>query len=58
MLHEIYERTRDVLPGEEEKVLQMISNAREHIRWSSHFYRDVESWLEKRYFLDHQKMNS
>ncbi|KAM7284904.1 aminopeptidase N [Ixodes scapularis] len=57
-LHEIYERTRDVLPGEEEKVLQMISNAREHIRWSSHFYRDVESWLEKRYFLDHQKMNS
>ncbi|KAG0429976.1 hypothetical protein HPB47_023114 [Ixodes persulcatus] len=57
-LHEIYERTRDVLPGEEEKVLQMISNAREHIRWSTHFYRDVESWLEKRYFLDHQKMNS
>ncbi|CAN7983602.1 unnamed protein product [Ixodes hexagonus] len=56
-LHEIYERTKDVLPSEEEKVLRMISNAREHIRWSSHFYRDVESWLDKRFFLDHQEMS-
>lgn len=54
-LREIYERTRDVLPSEEEKVLHMIQNAREHIRWTTYYYRDVESWLDKRFVLDHRE---
>ncbi|KAH8024435.1 hypothetical protein HPB51_022944 [Rhipicephalus microplus] len=54
-LREIYERTRDVLPSEEEKVLHMIQNAREHIRWITYYYRDVELWLDKRFVLDHRE---
>ncbi|XP_065297896.1 aminopeptidase N-like [Dermacentor albipictus] len=54
-LHSIYERTRDVLPSEEEKVQRMIQNAREHIRWTTYFYRDVESWLDKRFVLTHRE---
>ncbi|KAL1431497.1 hypothetical protein MTO96_014142 [Rhipicephalus appendiculatus] len=54
-LREIYERTRDVLPSEEEKVLRMIQNAREHIRWTTYYYRDVEVWLDKRFVLDHRE---
>uniref|UniRef100_A0A6M2D5B3 Protein iscw iscw002851 ovary overexpressed n=1 Tax=Rhipicephalus microplus TaxID=6941 RepID=A0A6M2D5B3_RHIMP len=54
-LREIYERTRDVLPSEEEKVLHMIQNAREHIRWATYYYRDVELWLDKRFVLEHRE---
>ncbi|KAL3203647.1 hypothetical protein MRX96_041835 [Rhipicephalus microplus] len=54
-LREIYERTRDVLPSEEEKVLHMIQNAREHIRWTTYYYRDVELWLDKRFVLEHRE---
>ncbi|XP_077484643.1 aminopeptidase N-like [Amblyomma americanum] len=55
-LHSIYERTRDVLPSEEEKVLHMIQSAREHIRWTTYYYRDVEAWLDKRFVLDHREV--
>ncbi|XP_064471423.1 aminopeptidase N-like [Ornithodoros turicata] len=53
-LHDIYERTKDVLPEEEEKVQRMIGNAKEHIHWTTRYYRDVETWLEKRYFSGRQ----
>lgn len=55
-LRAIYERTRDVLPSEEQKVQRMIQSAREHIRWTTYYYRDVEAWLDKRFVLDHREM--
>lgn len=53
-LLQIYERTRDVLPSEEEKVLRMIHRAKEHIRWTSRYYRSVDVYLEER-FAQHSK---
>ncbi|KAH9376243.1 hypothetical protein HPB48_013153 [Haemaphysalis longicornis] len=57
-LHEIYERTRDVLPSEEEKVLRMIHRAKEHIRWTSKYYRSVDVYLEHRFGPNSRKERS